>query len=369
MKILEISAKLNIGGAQAVAANIAKYADKSMQFCYIVFGDEIGEYEADIIRKGNTVLHMSEPKENVWKFFWEIVRLMKKEKFDVVHSHTMFNCGLIMLAGWIAGVPGRISHSHTTNDESDKTFIRRFYLVVMRFLIKNCGTDWCACGVDAGSVLYGKKWFSEHGTVIRNGIDVSKYQYDAVKREKIRNQYQLSNRFVIGHVGHYVKVKNQSFLIRLMGTISRKMPGAILLLFGDGPDRLKLSDQIKKMRLNENVYLMGNVDNISDILSAVDVFVFPSLYEGTPLALIEAQANGLPCVISDSIPDDVSLTGNMIKLSLDQSIEVWEQAVLEAKRGDSIEAANCIKQKYGTIEMTMEVLYSIFRKYSRNEVE
>lgn len=367
MKILEFSAKLNIGGAQAVAANIAKYAEKSMQFTYVVFGDEVGEYEADILARGNTVLHMPEPRENLWRFFWNIVLLMKKERFDVVHAHTMFNCGLIMLAGKIAGIPGRISHSHTINDDSEKNAFRRAYLSLMRFLIHRCGTDWCACGLMAGNILYGEKWFARFGKIIKNGIDISKYQYDDAVRRKVRERYQIADRFVIGHVGHYTKVKNQTFLIQLMEEICKIRPGAILLLFGDGPDREMLEEQIGQKGLGSNVRLMGNVSNISEVLSAFDVFVFPSFYEGTPLALIEAQANGLPCIISDTIPGDACLTSTLKKLNLKQPILDWVNALVGVERNHNADAVEYIKERYGTIETTMEELYSIFRKYRRNE--
>lgn len=369
MKILEFSAKLNIGGAQAVAANIARYAEKSMEFTYVVFGDEVGEYEADVIARGNTVVHMPEPKENLWKFFWSIVALMKRERFDVVHAHTMFNCGLIMLAGKIAGVPGRISHSHTISDEAKKSALRQVYLWLMRCLICCFGTEWCACGVDAGNILYGKKWFSRYGTVIKNGIDIDKYQYSDSARSRIRQQYQVTDSYVIGHVGHYVKVKNQAFLIRLMDEVRKVKPNAVLLLLGDGPDRGMLEEQIHQRGLEQNVRLVGNVSNVSEVLSALDVFVFPSLYEGTPLALIEAQANGLTCIISDAVPDDACLTDAVKKLNLEQPESCWVSALVDAKRIDRKETAVAIKKCYGTIETSMEELYSVFRKYAGSEKE
>ena len=365
MKILEFPAKLNIGGAQAVAANIAKYADPSMEFTYVVFGDEVGEYEADIIAGGNRVTHMPEPGDNYLKFFSSILSLMKKERFDVVHAHTMLNCGLIMLAAKIAGVPGRISHSHTTNDESKKTMTRKAYQAAMRMLIRTCATDYCACGVKAGNILYGEKWFSRYGKVIRNGIDVRRFQFDPAVRGEIRRQYGLEDRFVIGHVGHYVTVKNQIFLIRLMEKLQASAPEAVLLLFGDGPDREMLDSEIRARGLQDRVKLMGNVRNISQVLSAFDVFAFPSLYEGTPLALIEAQANGLPCIISDGIPDDACLTAAIRKLSLESPQEAWISAILSGRRSSAEETIAAIDAGYGTIETTMEELYRVFRKYSR----
>lgn len=366
MNILEISAKLNIGGAQAVAANICKYADETMRFYYVVFGDDVGEYEKDIISRGHTVIHMKSPKGNVLRYCKSLTELMKKEKIDVVHSHTMFNCGFVMFAGWLAGVPGRISHSHTINDDAKSTFFRKQYKNLMRLLMKRFGTDWCACGISAGNILYGEKWFNQHGTVIRNGIDVDRYKFDDDIRKQIRNQYSIDNKFAICHIGHYVTVKNQVFLIRMMKPLLESKPDAVLLLFGEGEDRELLKKEIENLGLEKSVFLMGNVNNISEILSAMDVFVFPSLFEGTPLALIEAQTNGISCVISDAVPEDACITENVIKLSLQDDINNWINAVLNARRNDPLDAVNQVSQNYGTIMTSMQTLYSIFEKYKKD---
>ena len=275
MNIIEFSAKLNIGGAQAFAANISKYADSSFHFCYVVFGDEVGEYEESILQNGHRIVHMPGPGKNPIAFIVRSVRLMKEEKCDVVHAHTMFSCGFIMMAAWLAGVPGRISHSHTTNDDSKKTASRKMYLKVMRRLIHLFATDFISCGVDAGNTLYGQKWFSLRGKVIRNGIDTAKYRYSADLRDQLRRQLSVQDRFVIGHVGHYEKVKNQAFLIGLMREIRKENPKAVLLMFGEGSERERLEELIEKNQLQDCARLMGNAANIPELLSAMDAFAQP----------------------------------------------------------------------------------------------
>ena len=367
MKVLEVCAKLNIGGAQLFAANIAKYADPSMEFCYLVFGPEEGEYEAGI-RKGhphNRIIHIDPPDRNYFRFVFFLVRLIRKERFDAVHAHTMFNCGLVMLAARLAGAPGRISHSHTVKDDSGNGFSRRLYKAVMRLLIRENATDFCACGYEAGAALYGKDWFQRHGTVIRNGIDVEAFRFSEDNRLRVRRRYGVEDRFVIGHVGHYVKVKNQEYLIRLMPGILKKQQNAVLLLFGDGSERSGLEALIQSENLSGSVRLMGNVSNVGEILSGFDVFAFPSLYEGTPLSLIEAQTNGLPCVISDRIPGDACITSRITRLSLTDSESEWVKCILSARRNENDASAYEVTRKYGSVESTMEELYALFRKYER----
>lgn len=362
MRILEIAGKLNIGGAQAVAANIAKYADESFNFVYVVFGDDIGEYEADVKAKGNKIIHIPSPTGNLRGYFRTLVKIMREEQIDVVHCHTMFNCGVVMLAAKVAGVKGRISHSHTIKDETRMTAKRRAYVFAMRLLMFLFGTDWFACGVDAGRILYGKKWFSKHGKVIRNGIDIEKYRFNECTREKIRKQLGVEDKLVIGHVGHYVRVKNQRFLIELMPQILKTNPDARLLMFGDGPDRDTLQSAIDENNLAGKAMLMGNADNINELLSAFDVFAFPSFYEGTPLALIEAQANGVPCLISDAIPEDACLTDAVTKLPLDNENK-WADALTDMKRNNSVQYAEVLMENYGDISKSMAELYTAFDKY------
>lgn len=362
MNILEISAKLNIGGAQAVAANIARFADERFHFIYLVFGDEVGEYEAQIEAIGHKVIHIPSPTGNLGGYFRTLLEIMREEQIDVVHCHTMFNCGVAMTAAWLAGVKGRISHSHTIKDDSVKSQKRRIYNFVMRALIILFGTDYLACGVDAGQILYGKRWFSRHGRVIRNGIEIDRYRFNENTRDRLRRELGVEECFVIGHVGHYVHVKNQTFLLERMPQLLKQVPNARLLMFGDGPDRQTLQERIDKNGLADSVRLMGNADNIHELLSAFDVFAFPSLYEGTPLALIEAQANGLPCIISDAIPDDACLTDAVNKLPLDNA-DAWTDSILRARRGDPDACARMLAQRYGDICDSLTELYAIFDKY------
>lgn len=361
-KVMEICAKLNIGGAQLVAANISKYAPDGLAITYLVFGDEIGEYEPEILARGHRVVHMRSPRGNSLGYMRSLISLMRSEGFDAVHCHTMFSSGTAMLAAWLAGVPGRISHSHTAKDDAGHSLPRRLYRRMMRGLMRLFGTDYLACGEDAGSELYGKNWFRRHGRVIKNGIDTALFRYDPAVRQSVRARYGVEDSFVIGHVGHYVPVKNQSFLISLMPEILRIRPDAVLLMFGEGEDREKLRAAIDAAQLGNAARLMGNVRDVYRVLSGLDVFAFPSLFEGTPLALIEAQANGLPCVISDRIPKDACLTDLISAIPLEKP-EEWLQKICAATREPETNWSELLRQSYGTVENSMESLYRLFGQY------
>ena len=353
MEILELVADLRIGGAQRVAANIAKYAPAAYHFTYLVFDEQIGEYESEIQAEGNEVIHIPSPKKGYSAYLRALREQMRAKEYDVVHCHNMYSCGLVMLtakqAGWkesrceikldkILYIP-----DNTPPHKSDRNL---------------------ACGEDAGAELYGKQRFSECGVVIKNGIDTAAYRYSEEAGRKVRERYDLKNRFVIGHVGHYVEVKNQRFLIRLMPEILKKRADTVLLLFGEGETRTEMQAEIDRLGLNDSVRLMGNVTDIPQVLSAFNVFAFPSVLEGTPLALLEAQANGLPCIISDTIPDDACVTDLIRKLPLSNE-SAWAEAILTVEREPNEDYTSILTARYEDIHDSMSRLYAIFEKYNR----
>lgn len=359
LKILVVAASLQIGGAEKVARDIALYAPEGKyEFHYIVFGDEVGAYEAQAIEKGAKVFHWAQPSENYFMFFRNLLSLMKQEGYHAVHAHNMFNCGFTMLAAAMAGVPVRISHSHSAL-VSHPSFAKQIYEKLMQFLILRCSTDLVACGVAAGKRLFGDR---DDVQLILNGIDMAQFVYDTQKRDATRRELQLGDRFVLGHTGHLAGVKNQAFLLDLMPLILEKRPETKLLMLGDGEDRPMLEQKIRDMNLEDSVIMTGNVTNVADYLSAMDVFVFPSLYEGLPLSILEVQANGLPCIISDSVPKDVFLTDLIHPLCLKDPKEQWIAAILSAQRNSPAVYNERLQQSEYTVETSMGKIYRIYEK-------
>ena len=361
-KVLIIAAKLSVGGAEKVARDIALYAPSGQyEFHYVVFGDEIGTYESQLKERGCTVFHLEEPSDSYPQFLKALWKLMKTHRYDIVHAHNMFNCGFSMMAAALAGVPVRVAHSHSALDDGNGV-VKRVYETVMRFLILTCATDLVGCGERAGRRLFGEKSWEKRGNLVLNGIDVAGFAYDAQNRESIRTRLGLGDRFVMGHAGHLVEVKNQAFLLDLMLEVLKHRPDAMLLLLGEGEDRPILEQKIRAMGLKDHVIMTGNVTNVADYLSAMDVFVFPSLYEGTPLSILEVQANGLPCVISDSVPADVFLTDLIHPLSLQDPKETWVDMILNQKRTDTQRYNQQLRGSDYAVETAMEKIYRIYNK-------
>lgn len=333
-KVLIIAGGLQIGGAERVAANISKYAPRDeFEFHYVVFEGIENVYGPEIEAAGGTVFNIPSPAKGYGAYIRRLCGLIRKHRYAVVHSHTMFNSGLNLAIAKFLGVPVRIAHSHTTRTEKKVSAAQKSYEQFMRILIRFCATDLFACGIEAGYWMFGKKAFDRKGVVISNGIDTDMFSFSEDARRRIRGQYGLEDRFVIGHSGTLLPLKNQAFLIRLMPAILQKRPDAMLMLLGNGAEeyRNELMQTAARLQVSDRVVFCGGVSNVHACLSAFDVFAFPSLREGTPLALIEAQTNGLPCVISDRIPRDVYLTDLIRALPLEAE-DAWIEELCTARR-------------------------------------
>ena len=353
----------SFGGAEKVARDIGLNAlSKGDLVHFLVFGDQVGEYEAVIRSHGGEIIHFPSPSAGYKSYYHSLKKLMRENRYDIVHAHTMFNIGWAMMAAKEVGVPIRIAHAHSALDDGG-SLKKLVYERVMRFLILHNSTDLIACGDAAGVRLYGEKAYRKSGKCILNGIDTRAYAFRPEAGTRIRKALGLESSFVIGHAGHLAAVKNQSFLIRLMPEILKARPNAKLLLLGDGEDRPMLEKLICELGLSGHVILTGNVNNVPDYLCAMDVFAFPSLYEGMPLSILEVQANGLPCVLSTGVPKDVYLTELIHPLPLYQP-EQWVIAICSAKRVSPEKYSEELRQKGLD---TQDVMKKYFKIYERAE--
>lgn len=359
-KILIIIGKLSVGGAERIARDIGVYSNNQKFIIhYLVYGNEIGDYEDELIKHGCVIHHFDEPSKGYIKYIKNLTILLKKNRYDVIHAHTMFSSGWAMLAGYIYDVPIRIAHSHTIHAPVKRTLIKGFYENFMRKLIIVFATDLVACGKSAGEWLFGSKVFNEKGKLIFNGIDIEKFVYSEKEREIVRNRYRINDRFIIGHAGHLAMVKNQVYLIDLMPQIIKIRENALLLLLGDGRDYDMLFARVKELNLEKYVLMLGNVSNVGNFMSAMDVFVFPSLYEGMPLALVETQANGLPCCISDRIPKDIYLT-DLIHVHALEDPRLWIKEICSLKRENSRKYSQKLYQMgFDTLSMVKKI-YTLY---------
>ncbi len=359
-KILILPGSLKMGGAERVAANISRYApEDTFEFHYLVFDGEKGAYGDEVEGRGGKVLSIPLPSAGYAAYVKNLYQLIKKNRYTAVHSHTMFNSGLNMAVAKVCGVPVRISHSHTTKTEIPVSPAQKIYEAVMKQLILRCSTHYYACGTDAGNWLFGQKVFARKGRILRNGIDTELFSWSEENRTRIRKQHGLEDSFVIGHTGTLAKVKNQAFLIRLLPRILERKPNAVLMLVGAGTDCDMLQALADDCGVSQNVIFTGPVFNVEKYLSAFDVFAFPSTREGTPLALLEAQANGLPCIVCANVPADAFVTDLICPLSLDDE-DTWIDRICHACRNTPEVYPNILAQAGYDSQSAYQQIYETY---------
>lgn len=331
-KVLVIVQQLRPGGVEKAAVNFATHLPQDKyEFTYYLQNTE-SEQDPDLVEKaqsGNSKIIIR--PDNVKSYtdkYNDIKRVMNSEHYDIVHSHVMFYSGMVMKAAKKCGIPKRVSHSHAIRWNREETLPFKLYRTVMQKWINRYATDMLACSTAAGNYLYGEKEYSNKGTFLSNGIDTKQFSYNPEIRRKKRFEFGITeNELLIGHVGTIYYIKNQTFLIEVFAQILESKPDSRLILVGEEVDRDVVEQKAKSLGVLDKVIFAGQRTDISQILQAMDIMVFPSLFEALPVSLIEAQASQLPCLISDRVTDEVKFNENVEFLSLEKSARIWADKV------------------------------------------
>lgn len=288
---------------------------------------------------------------HIIQYVMTLFSLLKKNRYDIIHVHGNSSFLIIeMLVAYFAGCKTRIAHSHNTT--SNHPLVHRVLRPIFNLFVNGR----LACGKEAGIWLYGNKEF----TIINNGISTKKYQFDRSARDRIRRELLIDRDItLVGHVGFFNNQKNHLFLIDCFHNLM-KYGKYKLLLLGDGPDRKKIEVKIAELGLNNSVIMPGLVNNIQDYLSAIDIIVMPSLYEGLPLAMIEEQASGLICVASSYITNEVDITGNVLFIPLKDGALNWAEKINNVKVEGNRES-----QSQNAINSIIEAGYDIKHEASK----
>lgn len=252
-------------------------------------------------------------------------RFLKKYKYEIVHIHSGSISVLAIMAAVAhnEGVRKVIVHSHCTGDKDN---IKHKMIRFLASLIMGRNVDiYCACSKEAAQWKFEKK-YAANTIIVKNGIELKKYSFDLEKRRIWRAKLGFSNdNIVIGHVGRFCYQKNQTFLVELLEKLLEDSNEYRLLLVGDGDDRKEVERMAAERGLDQKVVFAGSVDNVEDYLQAMDVFAFPSRFEGLGIVAIEAQANGLSVIASEAVPRDAAVSPHMVFIK--QNIEAWTRQV------------------------------------------
>lgn len=330
-RVLEVFHIMNRGGAETLIMNIYRNIDRSkVQMDFVVHSKEPGIYDDEIKKLGGKIFYCPpyEVKNHFqYKKWWEDF-FSEHPEYNIVHGHAT---GPAVVYLKVANKHGcvTIAHSHIAGSQKGfKQFIINIYQKPLKYVAKYK----FACSKDAGDWLFGKK--SDY-IVFNNAIDASKFIYSEEIRKKMRDELGIKDStFVVGNIARFHFQKNHTFLLDIFNEILIEKPDSCLILVGEGELRTEMEEKSKKLGINEHVIFTGVRTDIPNVLQAFDYFLFPSLYEGLGIVLIEAQASGLPCMTSAKVvPIEAQVTDQLKYFSLKKNAKEWAAEVLNHAKG------------------------------------
>ena len=334
-RVLQVVTHMNRGGLETMLMNYYRQMDRSrVQFDFLTHREGEKDYDAEIRALGGRIYHVPPVNPFGGSYLRSLDAFFAEHpEYRVVHSHLDCMSAPVLRAAKKHGVPVRLAHSHNTNQAKDLKYPIKLW---SKRKIAGEATGLFACGENAGRWMFGGADFR----VLPNAIDAAAYRADETVRQAVRSELDLEDAVVLGHVGRFSEPKNHPFLIDFFAEAAKREPKARLLLIGGGEGRSAAEEKAQALGLADKVLFLGVRSDVQRLLQAVDVFVFPSLYEGLPVSLVEAQAAGLPCVISDRVPQESVLTDGVERLPLGDAA-LWAEHVLQAaaaEKRDTYEA-------------------------------
>lgn len=327
IRVLQIIGSMNLGGAENFLMNVYRKIDRTkVQFDFVVHKQ--GVFDDEIKKLGGEIYYIK-PLQKVGpiKYKKELKGIFDSKKYRIVHSQIDQVSGFILKVAYQCGIPVRIAHSHSSKNSN--SFVGKIYKSYLQKKINKYSTKRYACSDKAGKWLYKRADFE----VINNGIDINKFVFNANERKKMRKQYNIDDStLVIGHVGRFMDAKNHEYLIDIFNDYNKNVnANSALLLIGSGELKEKIILKVNKLNLNKNVIFLEGLTDVYRYYNMMDIFVFPSIYEGLPLTLIEAQVNGLKCLISKNVTSQCQITNKCEFLDINQSSQIWANKITKSE--------------------------------------
>ncbi|MFL2128267.1 glycosyltransferase family 1 protein [Ruoffia sp. FAM 26255] len=323
IRVLHVIDSLSKGGVESFIMNVYRKINKSkIQFDFLIRRNT-NLYEKEISELGGKVYVVSEFPKRIIKNYLETQSVIMDNNYQIIHVHAN---SLLYLVPVIIGkknkIPSVIMHSHSTQPAS------MYYLPIHKinsFYINKLTTKLYSCSNEAGQWMFGKNKYE----LVKNGIDLNQFSYNSNYNKEIRKEFSIAeDELVVGHVGRFVEAKNHDFIVDIFREVLKQKPKSKLILVGNGKLENKIKEKVKKYKIQDNVIFTGIRSDINNFLCAFDILLFPSLFEGLGVVLVEAQASGLNSLISDSIPPEVIILDNVNVMPLANTPEEWANELI-----------------------------------------
>ncbi|WP_026524663.1 glycosyltransferase family 1 protein [Butyrivibrio sp. MB2005] len=355
IKVLHIVGAMYPGGMENFIMNIYENIDKErFQFDFAVHVVKENGYDDKIRELGGKVFQLPRMMSHPIQNFNKLSNIINAEGYDIVIRHTANS--LVAPQLMVAKKAGAITVCHSHNETDPKKLA---HFLSRPILIKNTDVR-LACSDNAGKWMYGNKSFE----VINNAIDLNKFEFRNEYKEQIVREFNLEGKHIYGHIANFIASKNHTFLIDVFAKIAEKDDKAILICLGEGDLKPDIQEKIKSLNLVTKVILTGIRHDAQAFFSAFDTMIFPSLFEGLPLTLIEAQVSGLPMLISDTITPNVSVTDGLItRKSLSDSAESWADEAISIRNKNEQSDRSCQRESIRSHGYDLEQLVSWYEDF------
>ena len=334
IRVLHVVGAMNRGGVETWLLNVMRRLSRDhVAIDLMVHADERAAYDDEVVALGATI-HRNPHTKKLGRYGLRLRHVLSRSRrYDVVHSHVHHYSGIVLAAAMLSRVRVRIAHSHNDTGVVDRNRSRwrRAYLQLTKQLIRRCATDGFACSDEAGRALFGERW-TEDGRWHRRyyGIDTTLYARH-FERDGVRAELALPvDAPVMIHVGRFDVQKNHSFLIDVLAAILRQRKNVFLVMVGSGPLEQWVVERAEVLGVQDHIRFCGSRADVPRLLGAADAFVFPSLHEGLPLTCLEAQAAGLPVMMTDTITREVIVAADRVSRLPLGDAEAWANATLES---------------------------------------
>lgn len=339
IRVLQVIGSLYLGGSQTMVMNLYRKIDRSkMQFDFIIDHTVNMDFEEEIKRLGGKIYIMPTFKGynifaviKAWNQFFR-----EHPEYQILHSHVRSYASIYLPIAKKYGLKTLI-HSHSTSNGSGISSVVK---KILQYPLRYQADCYLSCSEDAGKWLFGKNVVkSGKFQILQNAIDIREYQYNEEQRKKIRNELGLDKEILYGHVGRLHESKNPIFLISVFHELYQYNQNCRLVMVGDGDLRGAIEEKIRQYGIEDAVYLLGIRNDVKSILQAMDCFLFPSCWEGVPVTVVEAQASGLPCFVSDAVTKDVGVSELVHYITIENGTKPWVDAITETvlERKDVVE--------------------------------
>lgn len=363
IRVLEIVTDMGRGGIETMLMNHYRHLDRdAVQLDFLVHRQKRSVYDDEIESLGGRIYRLPplnpfsrEYKRKLEEFF------SAHSEYKIVHCHLDCMAGVPLRVAKRQGVPVRIAHAHSSNQTRNIKYPLK--LLFKRGISKQA-TILFACGEASGEWMFGGEPF----TVMRNAIDAAAFCYSPDMRETVRKElFPHDSALVIGHVGSFKAPKNHLFLLDIFKEIHSKEPDSILLLVGTGGLMDTVREKARNLGLLDSVYLIGDRKDVYRVMQAMDIFVLPSLFEGLPVTMVEAQAAGLPCFISDKVPLECKITDLVTQIPLHAPAEQWAAQILSARDTERIDTyAEIVAAGFDIVESAKQLQNFYLEQWKAN---